>query len=31
MMPSTIPAKYDGPLMEFAKAIEQTLKEKNNG
>ena len=29
MMPSTIPAKYDGPLMEFAKAIEQTLKENN--
>jgi hypothetical protein len=31
MMPNTIPSKYDGQLMEFAKALEQTLKEKNNG
>ena len=23
MMPSTIPMEYDGPLMEFARAIEQ--------
>ena len=30
MMPSTIPADYDGELMEFARAIEQTLKEKNH-
>ena len=22
MMPSTVPAEYDGPLMEFARAIE---------
>jgi len=29
MMPNTIPSKYDGQLMEFAKALEQTLKEKN--
>jgi len=31
MMPNTIPTKYDGQLMEFAKALEQALKEKNNG
>ena len=31
MMPSTIPADYDGPLMEFAQAIEAKLKEKNHG
>ena len=31
MMPSTIPAEYDGPLMEFARAVEAKLKEKNNG
>ena len=31
MMPSTIPAEYDGPLMEFARAVETKLKEKNNG
>ena len=30
MMPSTIPMEYDGPLMEFARAIEAKLKEKNN-
>ena len=29
MMPSTIPAEYDGPLMEFARAIEAKLKERN--
>ena len=29
MMPSTIPAEYDGPLMEFARAVEAKLKEKN--
>jgi hypothetical protein len=23
MMPSTIPMEYDGPLMEFARALEQ--------
>lgn len=28
MMPSSIPAEYDGPLMEFARAIEQALKER---
>ena len=30
MMPSTIPMEYDGPLMEFARAIEQAhrIKEK---
>lgn len=27
MMPSTIPMEYDGPLMEFARAIEAKLKE----
>ena len=27
MMPSTIPAEYDGPLMEFARAVEAKLKE----
>ena len=27
MMPSAIPAEYDGPLMEFARAIEANLKE----
>ena len=27
MMPSAIPAEYDGPLMEFARAIEAKLKE----
>ena len=31
MMPSAIPAEYDGPLMEFARAVETKLKEKNNG
>ena len=31
MMPSTIPADYDGELMEFAQAIEAKLKEKNHG
>ena len=30
MMPSTIPMEYDGPLMEFARAIEAKLKEKND-
>ena len=30
MMPSQIPSEYDGPLMEFARAIEAKLKEKNN-
>ena len=29
MMPSTIPAEYDGELMEFARAVETKLKEKN--
>ena len=29
MMPSTIPADYDGPLMEFARAVEAKLKERN--
>lgn len=29
MMPSTIPAKYDGELMEFARAVENKLKELN--
>lgn len=30
MMPSTIPMEYDGPLMEFARALEQAhnIKEK---
>ena len=27
MMPSSIPAEYDGELMEFARAIEAKLKE----
>ena len=27
MMPSSIPMEYDGPLMEFARAIEAKLKE----
>lgn len=31
MMPSTIPADFDGELMEFARAVEDKLKEKNNG
>lgn len=31
MMPGSIPAEYDGPLMEFARAIEAKLKEKNCG
>ena len=30
MMPSAIPAEYDGALMEFARAIETKLKEKNH-
>ena len=30
MMPSGIPAEYDGELMEFARAVEAKLKEKNN-
>ena len=30
MMPSTIPMEYDGPLMEFARAIEAKLKVKND-
>ena len=30
MMPSQIPSEYDGPLMEFARAIEAKLKEKND-
>ena len=30
MMPSTIPMEYDGALMEFARAIETKLKEKNH-
>ena len=31
MMPSTIPMEYDGPLMEFARALEQAhgIKERN--
>ena len=29
MMPSQIPSEYDGPLMEFARAIEAKLKERN--
>ena len=29
MMPSGIPAEYDGELMEFARAIEAKLKERN--
>lgn len=29
MMPSAIPAEYDGPLMEFARAIEAKLEKKN--
>ena len=29
MMPSGIPAEYDGELMEFARAVEAKLKEKN--
>ena len=29
MMPSTIPAEYDGELMEFARAVEAKLKERN--
>ena len=29
MMPSAIPAEYDGPLMEFARAIEAKIKERN--
>ena len=31
MMPSTIPMEYDGPLMEFARAIEaaHNIKERN--
>lgn len=29
MMPSSIPMEYDGPLMEFARAIESKLKERN--
>jgi hypothetical protein len=29
MMPSTIPCEYDGPLMEFARAVEASLKELN--
>ena len=29
MMPSAIPAEYDGELMEFARAMEDKLKEKN--
>ena len=31
MMPSAIPAEYDGPLMEFARAVETKLMEKSNG
>ena len=30
MMPSTIPMEYDGPLMEFARAIEQAHRIKEN-
>ena len=29
MMPSSIPAEHDGALMEFARAVEAKLKEKN--
>ena len=29
LMPSSIPAEYDGALMEFAQAIEARLKERN--
>ena len=29
MMPSTIPAEYDGELMEFARDLEAKLKERN--
>ena len=29
MMPSGIPAEYDGELMEFARAVEAKLKERN--
>ena len=29
MMPSAIPAEYDGELMEFARAVEAKLKERN--
>ena len=29
LMPSSIPAEYDGELMEFARAIEAKLKERN--
>ena len=31
MMPGSIPAEYDGALMDFARAIEAKLKEQNNG
>ena len=31
MMPGSIPAEYDGPLMEFARAIEAKLKEPDHG
>jgi hypothetical protein len=27
LMPSSIPAEYDGPLMEFARAVEANIKE----
>jgi len=30
MMPGSIPAEHDGALMEFARAIEAKLKERNN-
>lgn len=30
MMPSAIPAEYDGELMEFARAVEAKLKERNH-
>lgn len=30
MMPSAIPAEYDGALMEFARAVEAKLKERNH-
>jgi hypothetical protein len=30
MMPSGIPAEYDGELMEFARAVEAKLKERNH-
>jgi len=29
LMPSSIPAEYDGELMEFARAVEAKLKERN--